>query len=76
MLVTEWNWDDALDVRFREGREEGQEKGREEGREKGRWERDIEIAKNALAQGMSPDMVSLITGLNMTTVTKLAESGE
>jgi hypothetical protein len=23
MLLTEWNWDDALDVRFEEGREEG-----------------------------------------------------
>ena len=27
MLMTEWNWDDALAVRFEEGWEKGQEKG-------------------------------------------------
>jgi hypothetical protein len=32
MLMTEWNWDDALAVSREEGREEGREKGREEGR--------------------------------------------
>jgi hypothetical protein len=78
MLVTEWNWDDALDVRFREGQEEGWEKGHEEGWEKGHeegWEKGREeIAKNALAQGMSPDTVSLITGLDIVTVKKLAEA--
>jgi hypothetical protein len=31
MLFTEWNWDDALAVRFEEGLEEGKEEGREEG---------------------------------------------
>jgi len=36
MLLTEWNWDDALAVRFEEGLEEGREEGREEGIEKGR----------------------------------------
>ena len=29
MLLTEWNWDDALAVRYEEGREEGEEKGQE-----------------------------------------------
>jgi flagellar biosynthesis/type III secretory pathway protein FliH len=30
MLMTEWNWDDALAVQREEGREEGLERGREE----------------------------------------------
>jgi hypothetical protein len=31
MLMKEWNWDDALAVRYREGREEGWERGFDEG---------------------------------------------
>jgi len=38
MLFTEWNWDDALAVRYEEGKEEGWEKGKEEGLEKGHEE--------------------------------------
>ena len=30
MLLTEWNWDDALAVRYEEGIEDGWEKSREE----------------------------------------------
>jgi transposase len=56
MLITEWNWDDARDVWYKEGREEGRE----------------EIARNALAKGMSPDAVSEITGLDLETIKKLA----
>jgi hypothetical protein len=32
MLLTEWNWDDALQVRWEEGIEKGLDKGREESR--------------------------------------------
>ncbi|MDR1948086.1 MAG: Rpn family recombination-promoting nuclease/putative transposase [Spirochaetaceae bacterium] len=35
MLLTEWNWDDALAVSREEGREEGLEEGLEKGREEG-----------------------------------------
>jgi hypothetical protein len=35
MLLTEWNWDDALEVRRQEGVEEGIAKGIEEGRAEG-----------------------------------------
>ncbi|MDR1506360.1 MAG: hypothetical protein LBI67_04595, partial [Treponema sp.] len=38
MLLTEWNWDDALAVREEEGRQEGIEQGLEKGREEGREE--------------------------------------
>jgi SOS response regulatory protein OraA/RecX len=30
MLLTEWNWDDALAVRWEEGREEGENKKAQE----------------------------------------------
>jgi predicted transposase/invertase (TIGR01784 family) len=64
MLMTEWNWDEALAVRF----EDGEEKGREEGREKGREE----IAKNAVAKGLPLETISEITGLSIEDIEKLA----
>jgi hypothetical protein len=57
MLMTEWNWDDALAVRYEEGIERGQEAGIETA--------TITIAKNALESGLSPDFVQKITGLDM-----------
>ena len=63
MLLTEWNMDDALAVRFEEGMEEGREKGREEGMEK--------VARNALAEGLSPDVIRTITGLDTETIMTL-----
>ena len=36
MLMTEWNWDDALAVRYEEGRQEGWEGGMEKGRQEER----------------------------------------
>jgi len=67
MLMTEWNWDDAKQVWFEEGREEGLEKGREEGLEKGREE----IARNALAEGASVEFVQKITGLDIKQITNI-----
>jgi predicted transposase YdaD len=55
MLITEWNWDDALAVRF----EEGMEKGREE------------IAQNALAKGLPLDVIHDITGLDIEIIKSL-----
>jgi len=49
MLLTEWNWDDALAVRF----DEGLEKGREE------------VARNALAKNLPVEVIRDITGLEM-----------
>jgi hypothetical protein len=59
MLTDEWNWDDALAVRY----EEGWEGGREEGRE--------EIARNALAEGATIEFVQNITGLDLETIKTL-----
>jgi predicted transposase/invertase (TIGR01784 family) len=58
-LTAEWNLDDAKQVWY----EEGMEKGREEGRE--------ETARNALAEGLSIEIVQKITGLDMETVKSL-----
>jgi predicted transposase YdaD len=54
-LMTEWNWDDALAVRYEEGLEEGREA----------------IAKNALAKGFSIESIHDITGLDITTIENL-----
>jgi predicted transposase/invertase (TIGR01784 family) len=88
MLLTEWKMEDALAVRYEEGREEGWSEGREEGwtegREEGRsegreegWsegreERDIEIVKNALAKGLPIDIISTITGLDVENIRQLS----
>jgi predicted transposase YdaD len=56
MLFTEWNWDDALAVRFEEGREEGRE----------------EIARNALMEGIPTEIIQKITGLDIETIRHIA----
>jgi predicted transposase/invertase (TIGR01784 family) len=63
MLMTEWNWDDALAVRYEEGMEEGMEKGQENERGK--------IARNALAEGIPIEQIRKITGLDDKTIEKL-----
>jgi predicted transposase/invertase (TIGR01784 family) len=60
MLMTEWKMEDALAFRFEEGIEEGIEEGMEKGMEK--------VARNALAQGISPEMIHAITGLDIETI--------
>jgi predicted transposase/invertase (TIGR01784 family) len=61
MLFTEWNWDDALAVRFEEGREEGREEGMEE------------IARNALMEGLSTETIQKITGLDIEAIRHIAQ---
>ncbi|MDR1173923.1 MAG: hypothetical protein LBK83_00455 [Treponema sp.] len=57
MLFTEWNWDDALAVRF----EEGQETSREE------------IARKALIEGLSTETIQKITGLDIEVIRNIAQ---
>ena len=57
MLMTEWNWDDALAVRYEEGREEEREKN----------------ARNALAKGYPIEEISDITGLDLDTIKSLSK---
>ena len=58
MLMTKWNWDDALAVRYEEGRETERE----------------EIARNALMKGASVEFVKKITGFDDETIRKLQET--
>jgi len=62
MLMTEWNMEDALEVRYEEGLEEGREEGR------------IEIARNLLTTGSPCEFVSKITGLDLDTVKGISTS--
>jgi predicted transposase YdaD len=68
MLMTEWNWDDALAVRYEEGLEEGLDKGIEKGIEKGLEEGKELVARNALEKGIPLELISEITGLDMETL--------
>ena len=58
MLLTEWNLEDAKKVWYEDGREEGRE----------------EIARNALAEGVSIEIIQKITGLDMGTIKSLQAS--
>ena len=68
MLMTEWNWDDALAVRYEEGWEEGREEGLQRGLIKGLEQGREAIARNALAEGASIEYVNKITGLDIETI--------
>jgi predicted transposase/invertase (TIGR01784 family) len=48
--------------------------GKEEGRVEGHAEEKLKIARNALAKGLSPEIVRDITGLSMDEIEKLRES--
>jgi hypothetical protein len=78
MLVTEWDWNTAMEVREEEVYEEALQKGRQEGRkagrEEGRAETQEEIARKALAEGASPEFVQKITGLDLETIRNLQNS--
>ena len=67
MLFQEWNMNDALAVRFNEGRDEGRNEGIGLGMEKGMEK----AARNALSEGASADFVHRITGLDMETIQRL-----
>jgi len=64
MLMTEWNMEDALAVRYEEGIEAGKEDGKEEEK--------IIIAKNLLSAGSSYDFINKITGLDADTIIKIS----
>jgi hypothetical protein len=55
MLLTEWNWDDAMDVRFEEGGDERAEK----------------IARSMKNDGKPLDEIIKYTGVPIETIEKL-----
>jgi predicted transposase/invertase (TIGR01784 family) len=56
----------SRDIGIAQGLKEGMEKGRKEGRE--------EIARNAIMNGLSIDVIHTITGLDTDTIKKLGAS--
>jgi predicted transposase YdaD len=68
MLFGEWNWDEVLAVRYEDGLEEGMEKGLALGTQR----QQMETARNALMEGLSPGLVSKITGLDAEAIAALA----
>jgi hypothetical protein len=72
MLATEWNWEDALAVRFQEGVETGLQTGLEKGRQEER-QGIAQNARNALAQGIPlEEVVSKISGMDIETIKRLS----
>ena len=67
---------EGIEVGKREGREEGLvagvEKGRAEGKAEGKAEAGYHIARNMLAQGMSPQQIQTITDLSLQEIVHLA----
>jgi len=59
MLLTEWNTEDAKEVWYEEGREEGREEG------------IVLTARNALAKGISLNVVRDITGLDIEAIERI-----
>jgi predicted transposase/invertase (TIGR01784 family) len=77
MLFDEWNLEDALVIEREEGREEGMERGREEGMERGIEVGIATVARTALAEGMSFDIICKLTGLDRAAIEHLsAEAGK
>jgi len=58
MLITEWNTEDAKVVWYEEGQEE----------------KAMEIARNALAKGLSIEVIHDITGLDKEAIKRLASN--
>jgi len=75
-------WDHAWIMRGRfnageeKGRKEGIEKGREEGRKEGKRERDIEIARILLRQGVNLKVILKATKLSEENIEELAREEE
>jgi hypothetical protein len=71
MLVTEWNWDDALAVREEEGWKKGREEGRDEGREEG-VEEGQNMILELMKQGYSAEQIEAILAEGKSAGTEIA----
>jgi hypothetical protein len=63
--------EEGMEEGMEEGRKEGRQEGRKEGRQEGMDEGKLEVARNLLARGDSPDTVSKIAGLPREKILKL-----
>ena len=71
MLLTEWKEEDALKIRWEEGREEGWGEGREEGVEEGMEKKARKIAEKMKNRGKSVDEIAEFTGLTVDDILRL-----
>jgi predicted transposase/invertase (TIGR01784 family) len=67
------DWTSAQNASHRKGLEEGLVKGREEGLNEGMVKDKLEVAKKALAKGLSVEMIHDITGLDIETIRNITE---
>ena len=59
------------DERYEEGLEQGLEQGMEKGLEQGMEKASMQIARNLLVKGSTPEFVKEITGLSFEEISKL-----
>ena len=71
MLATEWNIEEEIAYVRQEALEEGLEKGLKKGLQEGWGKGRVEIAKNALAEGLSVEIIHNITGLDFNVIKNL-----
>ena len=72
MLLTEWNLDDALEVRFEEGFEEGIAVGIEKNQAEV-VRKQAEVVRNALAKGYPLETIHDITGLDLKAIQEIRD---
>ena len=59
------NYDMTLETAIDEAREEGLEKGLEQGLEQGRNEERLQLIRKMVSRGMTPELISEMTGLSL-----------
>ena len=71
MLISEYDWDLALEVRKEEGWEEGMERGMEKGRQEGMANERRKNARAMKAKGLDTDTIAEVTGLTVDDILRL-----
>jgi len=78
MLFTEFNLDDALDVRFEEGMEEGiaigEARGEARGEVRGEDRAKRRLSKNLLSMGLTIEQICIATGLSVAQIEHLHDA--
>ncbi|MDR1302911.1 MAG: hypothetical protein LBK43_10660, partial [Treponema sp.] len=70
----EIGWKAGQEIGWKAGQKIGWEAGQKIGWEAGQEERNRAIARNALAEGASPEFVQKITGLDLETLMQLSST--
>ena len=65
------NYDMTMETAIDEAREEGLEQGIEQGLERGRNEERLQLIRKMVSRGMTPELVSDMTGLSLEEIKSL-----